>query len=427
MSLNAMRWVAGGDAPTADTNEFAVLNAMADKARPDGCGTWLSKDTIAAYTHLSQESVRRCLRRMTRRGLIARGDQSLVAGYRADRRPVVYDLLIPYGWFRDIEEVNADRARRNLPALTAQARPPIAPPLPKRSRADKGKPRRPRTGGLADTPCGGTGSTPAAGTTGSVTGDAPGAGGLADTRHGDTGSAPAGPAGGVTGDATPGTRPPGPAAHGGTGSAPANGPSGDADPARTGGLTDTPPPAHGGTGSAVHGGNESTPAGDRAGDGAPAHHPADQAAHGGTHSTPAGPHAAPEPCCGGGPDTGHGGTTSCERGHCKLSTGALQVPQTSPVPVREPVEEAPSARSVADARRASAGSSAYGRASGCAASADAGAPDPSPRPLTDTQQPAPAPQQPDVPAAGARPPADPAPLPAQQRRPGADCAPSVPV
>lgn len=198
-----MRWVAGGDAPTADTNEFAVLNAMADKARPDGCGTWLSKDTIAARTHLSQESVRRCLRRMTRRGLIARGDQSLVAGYRADRRPVVYDLLIPYGWFRDIEEVNADRARRNLPALTAQARPPIAPPLPKRSRADKGKPRRPRTGGLTDTPHGGTGSAPAAGTTGSVTGDAPGARGLADTRHGDTGSAPAGLAGGITGDATP--------------------------------------------------------------------------------------------------------------------------------------------------------------------------------------------------------------------------------
>ncbi|MDA5283702.1 hypothetical protein [Streptomyces sp. Isolate_45] len=102
----------------------------------------------------------------------------------------------------------------------------------------------------------------------------------------------------------------------------------------------------------------------------------------------------------------------------------------SPVQNPPPEKEAPAARSAADARRATAGSGAYGRASGCAASAGAGAPDPSSRPFIGTPQPAPdpAPQKPDVLPAGARPPAVPAALPTQQQqRPPADCPRSVPA
>ncbi|MFD5737908.1 hypothetical protein ACFWIY_34635 [Streptomyces sioyaensis] len=141
MSLEAMVWVLSGDAPVADVNEYAVLGAMADKADPDGCGTWLSKETIAARVHVSEETVKRCWRNMSRRGLIARGDQLLVRHYRADRRPVVWDLLIPFTWFSNVDRINADRARHGLPPLTAADRPPIAPPPKKAGRADKGKPR----------------------------------------------------------------------------------------------------------------------------------------------------------------------------------------------------------------------------------------------------------------------------------------------
>ncbi|MFC8008475.1 hypothetical protein ACFUCH_35515 [Streptomyces olivaceus] len=122
-------------------NEYAVLGAMADKADPDGCGTWLSKETISARVHVSEETVKRCWRNMSKRGLIAKGDQALVRHYRADRRPTVYDLLIPYKWFSNVDRVNAERERLGRPPLTPADRPPIPAAPAKKIRADKGKPR----------------------------------------------------------------------------------------------------------------------------------------------------------------------------------------------------------------------------------------------------------------------------------------------
>ncbi|MFE0778787.1 hypothetical protein [Streptomyces sp. NPDC058861] len=141
MSLEAMVWVLSGDAPVADVNEYAVLGAMADKADPDGCGSWLSKETIAARVHVSEETVKRCWRNMQRRKLIARGDQSLVRHYRADRRPVVYDLLIPFSWFSNVDRVNAERERMGRDPLTPEDRPNLAPAPAKKDRSDKGQPR----------------------------------------------------------------------------------------------------------------------------------------------------------------------------------------------------------------------------------------------------------------------------------------------
>ncbi|MCA1222189.1 hypothetical protein [Streptomyces sp. 8L] len=141
MSLEAMVWVLSGDAPVADVNEYAVLAAMADKADSDGCGSWLSKETISDRVHVSDETVKRCWRNMARRKLIAKGDQSLVSRYRADRRPVVYDLLIPYEWFSNIDRVNTERERLGREPLTPEDRPCIEPAPTKKRRADKGKPR----------------------------------------------------------------------------------------------------------------------------------------------------------------------------------------------------------------------------------------------------------------------------------------------
>ncbi|MEV4615265.1 hypothetical protein AB0K43_22145 [Kitasatospora sp. NPDC049258] len=141
MSLEPMVWALSGDAPVADVNEYAVLGCMAETADRDGCGTWQSKETIANRVKVSEETVKRCWRNLLRRGLIAKGDQSLVRHYRADRRPVVYDLLIPYDWFSNIERTNAERARVGREPLTPDNRPPIALPQPRKERTDKGTSR----------------------------------------------------------------------------------------------------------------------------------------------------------------------------------------------------------------------------------------------------------------------------------------------
>ncbi|MFD8573419.1 hypothetical protein [Streptomyces sp. NPDC059639] len=143
MSLEAMIWVLSGDAPVADVNEYAVLGAMADRASSDGCGTWLSKETISARIHVSEETVKRCWRNMKKRGLIAPGDQELVKHYRADKRPIVFDLLIPYDAFSNIERINRERDHMGQPPLTRTNRPPIPPPPAKTPRSDKGV-KRPR-------------------------------------------------------------------------------------------------------------------------------------------------------------------------------------------------------------------------------------------------------------------------------------------
>ncbi|MCX4547224.1 helix-turn-helix domain-containing protein [Streptomyces sp. NBC_01565] len=343
MSFEALRW-ATGCAPVADVNEFAVLAVLAEKAGPDGCNAYPSRPTIAERARVDDRTVLRSLQRMEARGLIARGDQQAAAYIRADRRPVVYDLMIPAVWFADgIDRVNAHRQKTGRPPLTAVTRPDLPDRPDRTARSDKGR-KRPAKGG----PRGDSQSSGAADD--GVTGRHPDPGPRGRSR-GDS-QPPRGPGHGVT-DGHPGR--PQPQPHD------PSGPGGRGDSQRLGGGV-------------------------------------------------------------------HGVSLSPARGDSQSATGCLTDTQIGSVTQSRTGEEAPAARSVADARRASAGSSAYGRASGCAASADAGAPDPSPRPFTDTQQPAPAPQQPDVPRAGARPPAAPAALPAQQQqRPPADYAPPVPV
>ncbi|GAO13026.1 hypothetical protein TPA0598_17_00070 [Streptomyces lydicamycinicus] len=195
-----MVWVLSGDAPVADVNEYAVLGAMADKADSDGCGTWLSKETIAARVHVSEETVKRCWRNMSRRRLIARGDQRMVRHYRADRRPVVWDILIPFDWFSNVDRINADRARHGLPPLTAADRPPIAPAPKKAGRADKGKPRpKKKTAaeqespgrGNSETPRPGDSPKPDGGTTSSRRGNCKSsAGELEDPQHSQSNQSP---------------------------------------------------------------------------------------------------------------------------------------------------------------------------------------------------------------------------------------------
>lgn len=129
------------DAPTADINEWGVLLCLAEAADEDGCNAFPSVKTIASYAKIHTRTVQRVLGALEKRKLIAKGDQRAAHYIPEYRRPTVYDLLIPYSWFRDIERTNTFRGRLGRPPLTPQDRPPIAPAPPKKTRADKGKPK----------------------------------------------------------------------------------------------------------------------------------------------------------------------------------------------------------------------------------------------------------------------------------------------
>lgn len=141
MSLDPILW-ALKDAPVADSLERLVLVTLAERAaRADGSASFPSRDTIADTVLADPKTVQRILQRLVKRGLIAKGDQSAARYIRADRRPVVYDLLIPYSWFPNPARMNAERAQAGLPPLTPKDRPDIALAPERKRRSDVGKPR----------------------------------------------------------------------------------------------------------------------------------------------------------------------------------------------------------------------------------------------------------------------------------------------
>ncbi|MFF1284398.1 hypothetical protein ACFVY4_27100 [Streptomyces sp. NPDC058299] len=178
MSLDPILW-ALKDAPTADSLERLVLVTLAERcARADGCTAFPARDTLARTTHAAPKTVQRVLRRLEDRGLIAKGDQSAARYLRADRRPVVWDLLIPYSWFPNPDRMNDERAQAGLAPLTPADRPDIAPPPERKKRADAGKPRsaEPEERGDSQSPRHGGTDSPARGDSESRTG------GLEDPR-----------------------------------------------------------------------------------------------------------------------------------------------------------------------------------------------------------------------------------------------------
>ncbi|TXS57987.1 helix-turn-helix domain-containing protein, partial [Streptomyces sp. sk2.1] len=141
MSLMPILW-AMKNAPVVDAEERVILIAMAESAWSDGTDAFQSKKTLAETSVLDPKTVQRRLRTMESRGLIALGNQEAAAYIPEWFRPTVYDLLIPFSWYPDIEQVNAERQRRGKAPLTREDRPNLAPAPPKKHRADKGKARK---------------------------------------------------------------------------------------------------------------------------------------------------------------------------------------------------------------------------------------------------------------------------------------------
>jgi len=91
-------------------------------------------------------TVRRRLAELEARGIIARGDQRAVEHLPADKRPIVWDVMIPHVAFADgIEDVNDYRAGKGRGPITPENRPPLTDAPEAKRRADAGKPKADRT------------------------------------------------------------------------------------------------------------------------------------------------------------------------------------------------------------------------------------------------------------------------------------------
>lgn len=141
MSLLPILW-ALKSAPVVDAEERAIMVTLAESAWSDGTDAFPSKKTIAEIAKIDPKTVQRRLKALASRGLIALGNQAAAAYIPEHFRPNVYDLMIPYSWFPDIEQVNAERKAKGKPPLMPEDRPDLAEAPPKKRRADKGTRRR---------------------------------------------------------------------------------------------------------------------------------------------------------------------------------------------------------------------------------------------------------------------------------------------
>jgi len=96
MSLKVITWVLY-EAPVTQQSHLLVLLALADRAHDDGTAAYPSREWIGERARCSVRSVASHLRALEESGLIRKGDQDLVSHFRADRRPVVYDVVMTAG------------------------------------------------------------------------------------------------------------------------------------------------------------------------------------------------------------------------------------------------------------------------------------------------------------------------------------------
>jgi hypothetical protein len=93
MSLRATTWALYDVGPDlADAQARLILLVLADNADDDGRGAAVSKRTMAVATGLGESTIYRRLRALQESGLIAPGDDRIVAYLPADKRPRVWDL-----------------------------------------------------------------------------------------------------------------------------------------------------------------------------------------------------------------------------------------------------------------------------------------------------------------------------------------------
>lgn len=94
MSIEAMAWVLN-EAPTENPATMLLLVALAQGADGEGRGSRASVAALAGCARMSERAVHRRLRELQEAGIIERGAQQQVAHRRGDRRPTVWDIVMP--------------------------------------------------------------------------------------------------------------------------------------------------------------------------------------------------------------------------------------------------------------------------------------------------------------------------------------------
>lgn len=95
MSLTAFKWaLAKGKAYQLDQTTRHVALVLGNFAHSQTGNIHPSLATLADETGLSERHVRRCIQKLIDVGLLDYGDQSVVAHYRADKRPKVYQFTM---------------------------------------------------------------------------------------------------------------------------------------------------------------------------------------------------------------------------------------------------------------------------------------------------------------------------------------------
>ncbi|MCU1529162.1 MAG: hypothetical protein JWP75_2925 [Frondihabitans sp.] len=74
---------------------FRVLTKLANVAAQDGTRAWRLNSEMSRELGVSVRSIQRALRDLEEADLITRGDQRAVSHWRTDRRPTVYDVVMP--------------------------------------------------------------------------------------------------------------------------------------------------------------------------------------------------------------------------------------------------------------------------------------------------------------------------------------------
>lgn len=99
MSIQAVAW-AIEQQEVIEPNVRLVLICLANCCgSPTGENAFPAIARLCRDSGLSESTVRRCLKQLEKASMIMRGNQAIAAAYidRLDRRPVVYDLLMPRG------------------------------------------------------------------------------------------------------------------------------------------------------------------------------------------------------------------------------------------------------------------------------------------------------------------------------------------
>jgi hypothetical protein len=125
VSVEAITW-ALRDAPDVPAHLVSTLIALANHAGPDGRAAFPGQKLLAEYTRKTERAVRKDLIALAELGLIREGDQRLVGHYRADKRPVVYDLALERVRVREFERTPSAgmQQRSRLDRAASQARSP---------------------------------------------------------------------------------------------------------------------------------------------------------------------------------------------------------------------------------------------------------------------------------------------------------------